>query len=538
MPSEKRKKHKRKSRTRPTSSKRVKVEDEKPVKIKIKVMTTKEGDSNNKNPIVVSFPGGLPTCLLPPSSEDNVSCYNDEKVPEFTLRRPNPPNRTPMKKKKRTPMKNAENDDDDRCHIFGRDSTCHYEGSIRSSKNKKEHRIQRLCVGVYNKRTGVLEVSLTAGDGGVCALQQSVPEYEEGRSEGLLKTNTDRYNALFKEFGSTKKKKAINAKDMNRIRLEAGDATVKKNNSILSKAFMNQTGMSESNKQALEKLKGKEEERMDAVQLAYMEARKMLLPAWNKDADKPSEVYNVREMVGATNWGKLSTETKSMLRNVSDKEEWYDTLVENRFKWHDCIKYHVLKKITFAPNAQNLVTTAQALNHMITFWYRVGLSSRPLKGDGMEFAKGLKIPIDITTHFMKTFLTHLSGHGRHTRYALGNHDRDRLLVHILLLYLTTHIVDIHKQGGAVKEIMKADTMVHIVQQLSKSTNEEEHGNNNSKKIDLPNLTFKLLREAGCIVERKTKRKAAEEESEAWDFTVVLRVPLKFPKPASRGRGAR
>eukprot|EP00548_Thalassiothrix_antarctica_P006916 CAMPEP_0194147140 /NCGR_PEP_ID=MMETSP0152-20130528/22542_1 /TAXON_ID=1049557 /ORGANISM="Thalassiothrix antarctica, Strain L6-D1" /LENGTH=534 /DNA_ID=CAMNT_0038847833 /DNA_START=24 /DNA_END=1628 /DNA_ORIENTATION=- len=524
MSSSKRK-QKRKSLSLPSlppSKKRVKVEGGKEEKIRIKVLT-KEGNSSN-NPIVVSFPGGMPTSLLSPpslSSNNNVSFSKDGKLPEFIIRR-FPSTNGISKKRKKSRKDTVVTVEDDRCHIIGRDDTCTYEGTLSDLKKKKKNPIQRLCVGIYNKQTGVLEVSLAAGDGNVCALQQFIPEYEEGQNTDLLQSNSERYQALFKEFGSAKRRKALNSQQANRIRVDADSSAINKSNNILSSAFTNQAGMSESNKQALKNLKKSEEERVDGVAQAYMEARKMLLPSWNEDAEKPSLVYDIREMVGAINWDRLSHQTKLMLRNVPDKEKWYDTLTKPslRFKWHNCIQSHILEKIPSAANAEDLITMAQALNHMITFWHRVGLSSRPLRGDTKSFAKELKIPMDMAAHCLKTFLTHLGGTGWSTRYALGNQDRDRLLVHILLLYLMTH-VDEQKGSKKKKEIMKADTMAPIMQQLSKSSLSTDSRTNN--KIDIPNLTYNLLREAGCTVEKKRN---ADEEG---DIIVQLKVPLVFPK---------
>jgi A49-like RNA polymerase I associated factor len=139
------------------------------------------------DPIVVSFPGGLPEGCQEGSIAD---------PPKFLWRKA----RDASNKLGRT--------------VVGKDDTCFYQGQSTDD----DHRRTKLCVGILRK--GKLTLYPAAERGSVFCLTQSVPSYVESEASDKL-TAMQRRKALFEDFGSQKKRKVMKSQEANRVNVES-----------------------------------------------------------------------------------------------------------------------------------------------------------------------------------------------------------------------------------------------------------------------------------------------------------------------------
>ena len=160
------------------------LEGKKRQKVVIEVAKSKK----QSNPIVVSFPGGLP------ESVGNHSV----KPPQFVWQKSNENTKTGRR-------------------VVGYDRHCLYSASAPGLLY--DDRRTKLCVGVYDKKRGSVVLYEGATNGTVFSLQQSVPAYIE-KNCGHLETDPSssalRPN-IFEDFGSQKKKKVLKSQAANRV---------------------------------------------------------------------------------------------------------------------------------------------------------------------------------------------------------------------------------------------------------------------------------------------------------------------------------
>ena len=186
-----------------------------PTKIKIQA----HDSDPSVDPVVVSFPGGVP----------------EESMPKFTWKK------NPASANKRGRL------------VVGRDETCVYRG--QSDGMGYDGRRTKLCVGVLNKRTGKLEVYPAAERGTVFTLEQSVPSYRSTLYAAPRQlTASQRRKALFEDFGSQKKRRVLKSQEANVV-----DSVVGGTDLVLQAMNRKSPGdaanMSESNRKAMEKSK-------------------------------------------------------------------------------------------------------------------------------------------------------------------------------------------------------------------------------------------------------------------------------------------
>ena len=190
--------------------------------IMVVTIKVKEPDPS-VDPIVVSFPGGIPEGLQEGSDAD---------PPKFLWR------------------KISETSTRGRS-LVGKDSTCLYQG--KSDESNK--RLTKLCVGVYHKKTGKLVVYPAAEQGTVFCLSQSIPSYVESISDIKL-TAVQRRKALFEDFGSQKKRKVMKSQEANIVNVHSVIGA-----GSLMMTALKHGSMSESNRTAMEATKSGEKVR-------------------------------------------------------------------------------------------------------------------------------------------------------------------------------------------------------------------------------------------------------------------------------------
>ena len=230
-------------------------------------------------------------------------------------------------------------------------------------------------------------------------------------------------------------------------------------------------------------------EQQDAVELAYAEARRKFLPAFDADAKEPHQVYSASDIAGNDVWSRISRITDACIH----KDNVVEALTEKGV-WHDSI-VTVLRAIPLdSPSAKFRIKSSMLLNYLVTFQLN---KRQTLRGNPDFIARDLDLPSDVTKRFLESFMTAVDGHGRMRRYTSSKQNKDKTLVHILLLYIMC-------QGSS----MKIGSIKPIVDELQVGANDAAN----------------LLREAGCRVQRVGN-----------SFSAALQVPLTFPTPTRGGR---
>lgn len=185
----------------------------------VKIVVNVQDSHPSVDPIVASFPGGLPEHI------------GDAEAPKFAWR------------------KIREKSDRGRT-LVGEDSTCRYEA--RTEGRGYDGRRTKLCVGLYNKKTNTLTLHQAAEKGTVFCLSQTVRSYQDSTTSLPSQMSApDRRRALFESFGSSKKQRVLKSREANVVNVDS----VVGAGSVMMGAFLEGQNMSESNRQAMEQAK-------------------------------------------------------------------------------------------------------------------------------------------------------------------------------------------------------------------------------------------------------------------------------------------
>lgn len=202
--------------------------------------------SPTSDPIVVSFPAGLPPSLTSTSSSRPRSVHFDDE--EETNNTSHPPIFTWAKVRKSSSKGRI---------IHGSDDTCTY---ISSNEGKGfDGRLTKFYVGLYHKPTSTLKLMPASEKGTVFALSQSVTSYSDSRSLDFRNLSVaERRRMVFESFGSQKKKKVLRSQQANVVEMRsvvgAGEGMMKS----LGKQ-MDDNKMSESNLKVMEEFKNQKD---------------------------------------------------------------------------------------------------------------------------------------------------------------------------------------------------------------------------------------------------------------------------------------
>ncbi len=200
----------------------------------------KDPDSS-KNPVVVSFPAGLPLSIT------NDSNNNDEQLgspPVFTW----------------TKMRQASS----RGRILhGSDDKCTY--SAMNFGRGSDGRLTTFYVAIYHKPTNTVKFIPSSENGNVFSMHQKVTEYHDSKSLDFRNLSmNERRKLVFESFGSNKKKKVLRSQSANVVEMNsvvgAGDGMME----VLGNQI--DTGIvSKSNKKVIEELKKGSGEKVSAL---------------------------------------------------------------------------------------------------------------------------------------------------------------------------------------------------------------------------------------------------------------------------------
>lgn len=439
------------------------------------------------NPIVVSFPGGLPP-PPPPNDEDGDrdASSSSKKMPKFYWQR--------LSEKSKSGRR-----------VVGQDQHCIYEAYARGLAY--DDRRTKLCVGVYDRRRGVVTLHEAASKGTVFCLRQSVPSYNPATGGHHVETKPGDKNSamnrtqVFEDFGSSKKRKVLRSQAANQVDIDnvvgAGES------SAMVHQILSGQAMSESNQKAIEERKkagaDAESNRKTAADRAMEEARKLLLPEFDEHAVEPHKVYNAKAMAGNEAWTRIHKKVYACLKEHSggDDEDAIEAVVQSIFE-KDRVDFVIRNmrqvKPTTNKDAPFRLTCAVLVNYMVIF-YNNNHRRRSLDAPKQSKTFYHGVPVEVAERCFELFTTGATGPSGKAHYVMTKSNKERAVIHILLLFMlaqgpTMKIVDLKKV---------ADDLKLPVQDCGQ-----------------------LLRYAGCKITKKGSLMSA-----------MLTTPLEFPS-MSRG----
>ena len=212
-------------------------------KIRCTTSITVNVSPNNPDydPIVVSFPRGVPNSIVVASSSKN----NAYHLPKFTC-----------SKLKATSSRGR--------RITGEDSNCTYTASAAGRGH--DGRLTKTYVCIYNKKQKTLKLIPSAEKGTVFSLEQSVKEYTPNVVNGTLVVGSgnqtlndgdntvtkvlsasDQVQRMVESFGSKKKQKVMASRQANKVNIHSVIGT----GELMMKSVEKQEGISLENKKKM-----------------------------------------------------------------------------------------------------------------------------------------------------------------------------------------------------------------------------------------------------------------------------------------------
>lgn len=379
------------------------------------------------NPIVVSFPGGLPESV----ENRNV------KAPQFFWQKSNGNN-----KRARS--------------VVGYDRHCLYSASARGFLY--DDRRTKICVGVYDKKRGTVVLHEGATNGTVFSLKQSVPAYIQKNGEVEADPSSTAVGPnIFEDFGSQKKRRVLKSQAANRV--DVNHVIGAGSESAVVNQIMQGQAMSASNKKAIEDSKHADTQRKSANEVALEEARKQLIPEYDENAVEPSKVYSAKNIAGEKAWDRIHRKVTACLH----QDDPIDAVVQSIFEkdWYGFVIKLIKEVSPDAKNSAFRITCAVLVNWMVKF-YQMYKGKRTI--EAVKETKGLHfgIPIEVVTRCLDLFATALpstrfdSETGKKVAcYVMSKQNKEKMIVHILLLFMiaggtSMKIADI----GSIAESLK------------------------------------------------------------------------------------
>ena len=214
-------------------------------KIRCTTSITVNVSPNNPDydPIVVSFPRGVPNSIVVASSSTNN--VHHHHLPQFTC-----------SKLKATSSRGR--------RITGEDSNCTYTASAAGRGH--DGRLTKTYVCIYNKKQKTLKLIPSAEKGTVFSLEQSVKEYTPNVVNGTLIVGSgnqtvndgdntatkvlsasDQVQRMVESFGSKKKQKVMASRQANKVNIHSVIGT----GELMMKSVEKQEGISLENKKKM-----------------------------------------------------------------------------------------------------------------------------------------------------------------------------------------------------------------------------------------------------------------------------------------------
>ena len=174
--------------------------------------------SSSSDPIVVSFPSGLPSSMINQSTSMRSSTSRTVRFDDEinggggdTNNSSSPPVFTWTKAKKISSKGRI---------IHGSDDTCTYISSNEGRGTDGRH--TKFYIGLYHKPTNTVQFIPTTEKGTVFAMNQSVTSYNDSKSLDFTNMSaSERRRMVFETFGSQKKKKVLRSQQANIVEMKS-----------------------------------------------------------------------------------------------------------------------------------------------------------------------------------------------------------------------------------------------------------------------------------------------------------------------------
>eukprot|EP00970_Alexandrium_tamarense_P020161 scaffold14911_cov186-Alexandrium_tamarense.AAC.3 len=410
-----------------------------PATTSIRVEVTEE--NKEYDPVVVSFPRGVPTSISNPNGDD---ADGDDGNPGGRL---SPPKFTYSKLKASSSRGRR---------VTGSDESCSY--SAFCAGRGHDNRLTKLYVAVLDKRNKTLKLIPSAEKGTVFALDQEVKAYtpnvssssmgvgggNDGSSKAVSASN--RVQMLVESFGSKKKQKVMASRAANVVNINS----VVGAGNVMMDSVVKQGGMiSEGNREAL--LDGSKV--LNPVEVALLQSRRNTLPPFDVNADSPHKVFSAQLIAESTAWEKCSKIVDKVLKKADEtpEEHWADKLL-GKGGHHESLR--TLLKFHEKVSRKGGKILASSLDDCVT---------------------QVRLPAEVGPRIFELFSTPIEGREQ-GGYMMSRNQADKLCVWCLILYV------IAASNGK-------DMAVSSINQLCKDMKLDD------KKAAL------FLREAGFVVKK-------------------------------------
>lgn len=207
-----------------------------PPKYELQLRIQVSNPDSNTDPVVVSFPSGLPLSLS----------HVDGNKPDEEMHTIAPPVFKWTKIRETVSRGRI---------LRGADETCSFTAS--NEGRGYDGRVSKFYIGVYHKPTQTISFIPASERGTIFAMNQSVISYSDNKGfDTTSLTLSQRRRMVFESFGSTKKKKVLKSQDANVVEMRsvvgAGEGMMK----ALGLQMESDKIVSESNRKAMEDVKG------------------------------------------------------------------------------------------------------------------------------------------------------------------------------------------------------------------------------------------------------------------------------------------
>jgi len=187
-------------------------------------MQVQESDSA-KDPIVVSFPSGLPMSLQ--AGDEKSKSSSSSPAPTFT-----------WAAARKAASKGR--------ILYGTDDTCTY--TAMNDGRGHDGRLTKLYVGIYHKPTHTVQFIPSSEKGTIFAMNQMVTDYEDAKSLDFRNLSmNERRRMVFETFGSNKKRKVLRSQDANVVEMKsvvgAGSGMMKSIQTQIDKGIISESNV-------------------------------------------------------------------------------------------------------------------------------------------------------------------------------------------------------------------------------------------------------------------------------------------------------
>jgi hypothetical protein len=368
--------------------------------IKFQVAKDPSTTTTASNPVVVSFPCGVP-------ESTNKLKFVWQKMSES------------IKSGRR---------------IVGFDQNCLYTASAKGIGY--DDRQTKLVVGVYNKKRNIVTLHEAAARGTVFALRQSVPSYSDQNQLVETGKRTDLVSRpnVYEDFGSSKKRRVLKSQAANRVDIDhvvgAGDE------SAMVRQMMKGQGMSESNRMAIEEDRRADSTHKTASEKALEAGRMQILPDYDKNAVKPDRVYDAKNIAGDKAWNRVFDKVYACLHKENPTEAIVESIYER--DWQEFVLKYVKEIDPHTESAAFRITSAIFVNWMVKF-YRYNSKLRAMEGVDEGKATYYGMPSEVAGRCFELFTIPVPTNGQVKSskglFVMTKVSKEKMIVHILLMFM-------------------------------------------------------------------------------------------------------